>query len=187
MGKYKIICLVGESGSGKDTILHLLRQYDVHEIISCTTRPMRNGEQDGVNYHFLTNDEFAQRIVSGDMLEATVFNDWGYGTAKSELDPDKWNVGVFNPEGVEALLESREVDLQVFYIYAPDKVRVIRQLTREIEPDVKEVVRRFSTDRADFQFLENRFQFTKLNNIIQGDQDLCAQQIARTCGLGRLN
>lgn len=187
MDKIKLIAICGEAGSGKDTILHLLRQYDIHEIVSCTTRPMREGEQDGVNYHFLTNEEFAQKIMNGDMLEATVFNTWGYGTSKSELDPDKWNVGVFNPEGIENLLESKELDIKIFYIYTPDKLRVIRQLTREDDPDVKEIIRRFSTDNSDFQFLENRFPFIKLENIARGDQNLCAQKIAKACGLDRLN
>lgn len=187
MSKIKLIAICGKAGSGKDTILHLLRKYDIHEIISCTTRPIRQGEQDGVNYHFLSNEEFAQKIINGDMLEATVFNTWGYGTSKSALDPDKWNVGVFNPEGIEDLLESHELDMQVFYIYAPDKLRVMRQLTREDDPDVNEIVRRFGTDATDFQFLESRFSFIKLDNIAQGDEVLCAERIAKMCGLGRLN
>lgn len=187
MDKIRLIAICGEAGSGKDTILHLLRQYDINEIVSCTTRPMREGEQNGVNYHFLTNEEFAQKIMNGDMLEATVFNSWGYGTSKSSLNPNKWNVGVFNPEGIETLLESRELDMRIFYIYAPEKLRVIRQLTREDDPDVKEIVRRFTTDGQDFKFLESRFPFVRLENIAQGDEVLCAERIAKACGLGRLN
>ncbi|MCM1324377.1 MAG: hypothetical protein NC218_09460 [Acetobacter sp.] len=99
------------------------------------------------------------------MLEATVFNTWGYGTSKSALDPNKWNVGVFNPEGIECLLESSELDLRIFYIDVPDKLRLLRQLIREDDPDVHEIIRRFGTDESDFQFLENRFSFIKLNNI----------------------
>ena len=52
---YKVIALIGEAGSGKDTIMQgiLIRcPTQFHEIISCTTRPIREGEKDGVNYHF---------------------------------------------------------------------------------------------------------------------------------------
>jgi guanylate kinase len=56
--KYTIIALMGKAGSGKDTILHaLLKQpafKNASPIVSCTTRPMRENEKDGIDYHFLT-------------------------------------------------------------------------------------------------------------------------------------
>ena len=53
--KIKILALFGPSGSGKDTLAKILTtQENINEIISCTTRPMREYEQDGVDYHFLT-------------------------------------------------------------------------------------------------------------------------------------
>ena len=59
---YKIVALIGEAGSGKDTILRELIKAcpDLHEIVSCTTRPMREGEKDGINYYYYTNNEFAK-------------------------------------------------------------------------------------------------------------------------------
>lgn len=102
----KIVALMGESGSGKDTILHnIMEKYPSYfnEIISCTTRPPREGEKDGVNYHFLSIDEFTKKVLNGDMLEATEFNDWHYGTDRESLTIDKINIGVFNPEGVRCL------------------------------------------------------------------------------------
>jgi guanylate kinase len=57
-----LLALVGKAGAGKDTILrYLCDHYDVNEVISCTTRPPREGEVDGVNYHFLSESEFAER------------------------------------------------------------------------------------------------------------------------------
>ena len=59
MNKVKVIALFGKAGSGKDTILRALVKVDpdkFNEIVSCTTRPPREGEQEGVNYHFLTID-----------------------------------------------------------------------------------------------------------------------------------
>jgi len=77
MKKIKILTLFGESGSGKDTLAKILvnSSNDINEIISCTTRPKRDYEIDGKDYHFISNEEFAQKVLSGDMLEATSFRE----------------------------------------------------------------------------------------------------------------
>jgi len=75
MKKIKIIALFGQSGSGKDTLAKCLikKATNTHVIISCTTRPKRDYEQDGIDYHFLTNEEFAEKVLDTSMLEATSF------------------------------------------------------------------------------------------------------------------
>ena len=158
MNKVKVIALFGKAGSGKDTILHaLVNKFPdrYNEIVSCTTRPPREGEQEGVNYYFLTVDQFTEKVLNGDMLEATEFNNWHYGTALSSLSTDKVNVGVFNPEGIRCLMEDNFVDLIAYYVQVGDKERLIRQLIREVDPDVKEIIRRFSADEKDFEDLED--------------------------------
>ena len=58
---YKIVALIGEAGTGKDTLMQsILFEYPdmFNEIISCTTRPMREGEAEGVNYFYLTDQLF---------------------------------------------------------------------------------------------------------------------------------
>lgn len=158
MNKVKIIALFGKAGSGKDTILRaLVNKFPdrYNEIVSCTTRPPREGEQEGVNYHFLTVEQFTEKVLNGDMLEATEFNNWHYGTALSSLSTEKINVGVFNPEGIRCLMEDNFVDLIAYYVQVGDKERLIRQLIREVDPDVKEIIRRFSADEKDFEDLED--------------------------------
>jgi guanylate kinase len=151
---YKIVALMGKAGAGKDAVLtHLpLAAPAFHEIISCTTRPPREGEKDGVNYHFLSHDDFAEQINSGKMLEVAIFRGWCYGTSIDNLSKDKINIGVFNPTGVATLMDMGEdlVDLLPIYITASDKTRLLRQLNREEHPDVKEIVRRYGTDEDDF-------------------------------------
>lgn len=147
-----IVALVGKAGSGKDALAKALAKYPgINNIISCTTRPIREGEQDGVAYHFLTVDEFAQKVINGDMLEATCFNGWHYGTMKSSLK-EGINVGVFNPEGYDCLAEMPIPGVKVlgYLLECEDKTRMLRQLNREEDPDVHEIVRRFSTDEDDF-------------------------------------
>ena len=156
---YKIVAIAGKAGSGKDTLLQAImkqNQGQLHEIISCTTRPPREGEQDGVNYHFITSEQFEEQLLEGEMIEATVFRGWCYGTSINHLDENKINVGVFNPSGIDILLDIPVVKLFIVYVTADDKIRVMRQLLREEHPDVAEIVRRYSTDE------EGCVGFTKL-------------------------
>lgn len=168
--KYKIIALCGKAGSGKDTILrHIVSTAPerFNEIISCTTRPMREGEVEGVNYFFLTDEEFEILESTGEMLETTEFNGWHYGTGLFALAKDKINVGVFNPAGLRKLRLNDAIDLDIFYITAPDKTRLIRQLDREKNPDCQEICRRYFTDKDDFCNLESEFpDITILNNNV---------------------
>lgn len=157
---YKIIALIGQAGAGKDSVMQavLKEAPGLHEIISCTTRPKREGEKEGVNYFYLTKEQFAEKVLNMEMLEATCFNDWFYGTSLQSLDESVVNIGVFNPDGIDALLESPLVEVMVYYVHATDKNRLIRQLNREENPDVNEVLRRFKTDKEDFSDLDFEFQ-----------------------------
>ena len=166
--KNKLIALIGKSGSGKDTILQQLDINDnVHSIVSCTTRPMRQGEIPDYSYHFLTPELFNEYDRSGQLLESTYFKGWHYGTPKYEIKKDKINVGVFNPAGIHSLLKQPDIDLTVYYITASDKTRLLRQLNREDNPDVEEIIRRYGTDQNDFSHIN--FEYTELRNESSGD------------------
>ena len=102
------------------------------------------------------------------MLEATVFNNWCYGTSYDSLSKTAINIGVFNPAGIDALLCYGDIDLTVFYIDAADKTRLLRQLNREENPNVDEIIRRFDADKEDFSDLD--FEYTLLKN--ENIQDL---------------
>lgn len=175
----KIVVLMGEAGSGKDTILHrIMEKYPSYfnEIISCTTRPPRQGEKEGVNYHFLSVEDFIRKILNGDMLEATEFNGWHYGTDSQSLTIDKINIGVFNPEGVRCLQEDENIELYVFYVRAAGKQRLLRQLNREENPDVDEIIRRYKADTEDFSFL-NDIKYITLQNNTLDDIDIAVDTI----------
>ena len=147
MKKYKVVAFVGKSGAGKDYCAKSLVEIQSgHFIVSSTTRPKREYEVDGVDYNFLTEEEFA----AARFLETASFNNWNYGTRYEDLDPDRVNVGVFNPTGLFSLARHEDIDLTIVYVKARDKTRLLRQLCREENPNVHEIIRRFGTDEIDF-------------------------------------
>lgn len=148
MEKIKVIALVGKSGAGKDYCMRRMAELNnYHIIVSSTTRPKRDYEIEGVDYHFLTEKEFA----AARFLETTSFNGWHYGARYEDLNPDRINIGVFDPTGLKSLAAQDDIYLKIIYVKASDKTRLLRQLNREANPDVKEIVRRFSTDEEDFK------------------------------------
>ena len=83
-----LLVLSAPSGGGKTTIAKNLLQArdDLAYSVSATTRPRREGERDGVDYHFLTRDEFLRRVEAGEFLEWATYAGNLYGTLRSEID-----------------------------------------------------------------------------------------------------
>lgn len=164
MNKYKIIALFGEAGSGKDYIQKKIMETDfgkenLSEIISCTTRPPREGEIDGVHYHFIpTAAEFLSVENLCKWIEMSLFNNWWYGTSIDHLNKNKINIGVFNIDGINQILENEDIDCLPIKIICYDKIRLIRQLTRERNPDCMEICRRFQTDHKDFSSISFEYK-----------------------------
>ena len=86
----KLIVVSGPSGVGKDTVVseYIKRNANTYLSISCTSRPIREGEQDGVNYIFLSREEFEERINNGDLLEYAEYNGNYYGTPKYKMEEE---------------------------------------------------------------------------------------------------
>ena len=179
---YKMIAIIGGAGAGKDTVLNKVI-YEagpapasvLASTISCTTRPPRDYEKDGVDYHFLDNETFAGYVLENKFVEVAEFNGWFYGTLKDDLKKDKINIAVLNPAGVENVLRHNDINLKVFYLDVPGRIRIIRQLQREKDPDIPEVLRRYLADDEDFYNLP--FNHIILKNENQQDFDVAWQSI----------
>jgi guanylate kinase len=84
----KVFVITGPSGVGKGTLIRGLRER-VPELalsVSATTRAPRPGERDGVDYHFLTPEEFEARVANGSFVEHATYSGNRYGTLRSELE-----------------------------------------------------------------------------------------------------
>lgn len=80
--------ITGPSGVGKGTLIRTLRERmpELELSVSATTRAPRPGEREGVDYHFLAEDEFARRVAAGDFVEHATYSGRRYGTLRSELE-----------------------------------------------------------------------------------------------------
>ena len=130
MKKGKFIIISGPSGVGKGTICNvLLKELNAWFSVSMTTRNIREGEVDGVNYYFISKDEFKKRIAEGQLLEYNIYNDNYYGTPKDKVIEKL-------EEGTNVLLEidvngARNIknifpDALLLYI-APPSIEVLRE------------------------------------------------------------
>jgi guanylate kinase len=84
----KVFVITGPSGVGKGTLIRgvLERVSKLHLSVSATTRKPRPGERDGVDYHFLTPEEFEARVAAGDFIEHAMYSGNRYGTLRSEVE-----------------------------------------------------------------------------------------------------
>ena len=183
MNKYRIIAICGKSASGKDTLLHqMIKQNpEMHEIVSCTTRPPREGEINGKNYFFLSQSDFVHKDTMGEMLEVSEFRDWLYGTSIDSVSSTTTNIGVFNPTGIFNLMNDERVELFVVLVQASDKLRLIRALNREKYPDIEEIIRRYVTDNNDFEWFSEFYEpdyVLDTEGISWLDMELAGNEIA---------
>ncbi len=87
MEKGILLVVSGPAGSGKSTVDHELeKQYGYVYSVSATSRSPRENETDGVDYHYLTRDQFVEKIKAGDLVEYTEYCNNYYGPLKSETD-----------------------------------------------------------------------------------------------------
>ena len=171
--KYKIIAIIGQAGSGKDYFARQLLESNLipnsNKIIITSTRPIREHEENNKDYHFVDIDTFTTKMLTGELIEATTFRNWYYGTSIDDLDKDKINIGVYNPEAVEILVESSNLDIFLVYVTASDKTRLLRQLNREEKPDCDEIVRRYTADQNDFR--KSRIELLRPAVVVVNDGD----------------
>lgn len=162
--KINIIALFGPSGCGKDTTLkNVVSNFpEVHTIIRTTTRPKRENEQEDVDYHFISKDDFARKVMNNELVEAASYNNWFYGTEISSLESDKVNIGVFSITAIECLLSNENFNIVPVYIKASDKDRLLRALNREENPNCDEICRRFASDSKDFMYID--FEYVEYEN-----------------------
>ena len=140
-----LLVLSSPSGGGKTSIAKNLLQArdDLGYSVSATTRPLREGERDGVDYHFISRDEFLRRRDAGEFVESATYGGQLYGTLRSEIDGlfarGRHAVLDIEVEGARQIRQSFPNSLHVFVLPPSADVLVQRLTGRKTEP--RDVVR----------------------------------------------
>jgi guanylate kinase len=165
------------SGTGKSTLCENLRATpDFIYSISCTTRPPRKGEENGIDYHFLSREDFERRIERGAMLEYAVVHGNYYGTLKETvrealeqgtdvlLDIDVQGAATIRKTD-DALVSSSLVDV---FIMPPTSEELERRLRKRGTETEEQVLRRLATGREESK-LWRLYKYTILSGSMEED------------------
>ncbi len=156
-----MIVLVGESASGKSSIeKYLVDNCGYNKIVSYTTRQPRNGEVDGVDYHFIDKSQFRRLKEQDFFAETAIYNDWYYGVAKKDCTDDK--VAVLTPHGLRQVSKISDVNVISFYINVPRRDRLIKILQRG--DSIEESYRRNVSDVGMFDGIEDEVDYVVNND-----------------------
>lgn len=162
-----MLVIIGKTASGKDSIVkELTRICGMKRVVTYTSRPMRPGETEGVEYHFVSKEEFLEMKSRGLFAETTSYaisknTTWYYGTLKTSL-VEEYGVIICNPDGLKYLRTQKDLDLTVFYINASEEVIRGRLIKRGDNPE--EAERRLAADNEDFKDIENYYNYAIENN-----------------------
>lgn len=154
-----IIAIIGKSNSGKTTFAEYLKnKTGIKNVVTCTTRPMRKNEIDGVHYNFLKTEEALQQIWDGKFLEYVEFKvcngeTWLYGTRFEDISMEGNQLIVVNPSGLKTLKKFFKDKVLAVYIKPTFMTRILRILKRD-KGNYKEAFRRLLTDFKDFKDVE---------------------------------
>ena len=162
-----LVVLSGPSGAGKDAVLKRMKElgYPFHFVVTVTTRPKRPGEVDGVDYYFVSEEEFAQMLARGELLEHAVV----YGQHK----------GIPKRQVREALASGKDVILRIdvqgaatirklvpeavlIFLTASSEKELLRRLKRRKTETPEELERRIATVREEMKRLPE-FDYVVVN------------------------
>lgn len=148
-----MIILCGASASGKTEVAKLLMsKYGIKKVVTNTTRPIREGEVNDIDYHFTSKERFLELKEQDYFVETTEYNGNYYGCAKNEIGDNK--CVILEPEGVGNFLKLNNPSIVTFALYASKKTRRERMTSRG---DLNEnIIKRLNED-------EERFSITKLS------------------------
>jgi guanylate kinase len=170
MQKGKVVIFCAPSGSGKTTIVRHLLSINPNLMfsVSACTRKQREGEVNGKDYYFLSQEEFKKRIWQGDFLEhEEVYGGNFYGTLKSEIDRI-WQLGkvvLFDVDVVGGLNIKEYFGTQALAIFVkPPSVEVLEQRLRFRSTETEETLKMRVGKAVKELAFEEKFEKTILNN-----------------------
>lgn len=174
-----LLVLSGPSGSGKDTVVQRLMQLheNIELSVSATTRGMREGEQEGVNYYYMTVPDFEKMIEDGRVLEYTKYCDNYYGTPRDQveerLEKGTTVVLVIEVEGGQNI-KKLYPDSTAVFVTPPSFDELERRLRSRGTDSEEAIQKRLSRAREEIEFARD-YDY----HIVNDDLDACAEELYR--------
>lgn len=138
-----MLILVGPSASGKTEIVKMLiNKYNMKKLVTYTSRPMRVGEVNHIDYHFLDRCDFEEKIKNNFFLEYVEYNNNYYGTSYEGLDPDK--VVILEPSGLKHYIQEASDKIKICYIICSEEIRKDRMIKRG--DSIENIEKRLASD-----------------------------------------
>jgi len=147
----KRIILCGHGASGKDYLRRKFEKRGYKFAVSHTTRAMRDGEEDGVEYHFISELKFGVMSLSGAFMEHVNFNGNSYGLSNEEFE--NGDIAILNAAGIASLTTEQRWNSFVIFIDIPEGIRRQRLAGRISDEDV--INRRINADNKEFDRFED--------------------------------
>lgn len=167
--KGNLIVISGPSGSGKGSIIkELLKRNDsLHLSVSMTSRPMRSYETNGLEYNFVSKEEFEEKIKNADLLEYTLYNNNYYGTPKSEITNNIENgKNVILEIEIEGALNVKKMVPEAIFIFIlpPSMKELLKRLKGRGTEDNDKIIKRFKTAYKEIN------EISKYNYVVVNDE-----------------
>lgn len=184
--KGAILILSGPSGCGKSTLLKEVYKdiADYYFSISTTTRDPRVGEKDGVDYFFVTKEEFEKDIENGDFLEYAKVHDNYYGTSlkpiKKALEDEKLVIFDIDVQGHEIVRKKLDSIVTSVFITTPS-LKVLESRLNSRNTDSKEIIeKRIKNAKGEVEYFQN-YDYLIINDNLEiaAKQLVCIANIAR--------
>ena len=189
--KGKLIIFAAPSGSGKSTIINWLMQehpeLNMHFSISCTSRAPRGTEQHGVEYFFLTPEEFRAKIANDEFVEyEEVYADRYYGTLKSQVEKqlEQGENVVFDVDVHGAMNIKKAYGSQAISVFIqPQSIEELRRRLNGRATDAPEVIEQ-RIERAEYELsFAPKFDTVVVNDDLQEAKENALQKIAQFLGI----
>ena len=184
MGKGKLLVLSGPSGAGKSTVVAKLmeRRNDVCVSVSATTRAPRPGEQDGVNYFFVSREQFEEMVRTGAMLEHAEYVGNCYGTPRAYVE-DRLNAGqdvILEIEVQGAMLVKKQYPDAVTIFVAPPSAKELKRRLTGRGTETAEVIEGRMKRAAEEAKLMGFYDYLLINDDLQESTDQLHELIVQS-------